>query len=65
MAYIATTETDAYWAEKVEVLSSGPLSLFVQNSRFNSPASGGIEPVKSAVEEVRFEVRPELAGKLN
>ncbi len=62
VAFIATPETDGEWAERVETLASGPLSLLVQNSRLDLTASGNSQPEK---EEVRFEVRPELAGKLN
>ena len=61
VAYIATSETDGDWAERMETLSQPAVEAFVQNYRVKTTLQSETQPVKSAFQ---FEVAPELAKRL-
>jgi len=65
VVYIATSQTDCEWAERLETMPQAAVEAFVQNSRLEITLESEIQAEKLAREDVHFAVRPELARKLN
>jgi len=71
VAFIATSETDKYWAERVEAMSQLALQTFVQegrkvdlfeqNNRLGLTLESKFQPEKTSV--LTFHLRPELERK--
>ena len=61
VAYIATSQTDGAWAERIENMPQPAVEAFVQNFRLKTTLQSETEPVKSAIQ---FTVKPALAQKL-
>src|SRR3989338_11305998 len=61
VAYIATSQTDGAWAERIENMPQPAVEAFVQNFRLKTTLQSETEPVKSAIQ---FTVKLALAQKL-
>ena len=61
VAYIATSQTDGAWAERIENMPQPAVEAFVQNFRLKTTLQSETEPVKSAIQ---FTVKLVLAQKL-
>lgn len=71
VAYIASPETDEFWAEKVEKMPSSSLGAYVQelkrisnfdgNNRLELTADGNFQPAKTSV--LTFHLQPEPERK--
>lgn len=71
VAFIASPETDGFWAEKVEKMPSTALGAYVQelrrvgsldqNNRLDLTVDGNFQPEKTSV--ITFHMRPELERK--